>query len=1082
MPSSLWKDTLREIRKTKGRFFSIFAIVALGVAFFAGVKASVPDMEHTADAYFDEYNLMDIRLVSTVGFTDEDVDAIRKVDGVEGVDATHTLEALTMVGTHQITLKIHAIPTVNPDSTDINYINQANLQEGRMPENSKECLIEVVQLRDSGFTIGDTITLTSGTDTDIRDSLKNNEYTIVGTTLSPNYLSYEKGTSTIGKGKIDNYIMILEDEFKSEYYTEVNVTAKGVKEFNSYSDAYFEITDKVKTVLEDVGVTRSEIRFEEIKTLAYEKYDEGVVSYEDGVTKFQEGIATAKSTLEKAKKELANGEATLATEKQNYETQIGETRAKLDDAKLQLATGRETYTQKKSEFDQKKPELDAQIRELNTKLSDVKQQVKNLDTQIEGIVQLLKDPTLSEEKRNEWNQQLEVLRQYKQEAQTAMTSIQSGIDQIQSEVSNAQTQLSKTDEMLQDSQRQLLDGEAALEEAKTTAQVQFTKAEQDLTNARVQLSEGQAELAIEETKGQLELNDAKASLDKAKEDIENLSQPKWYVLDRESHYSYMDYGSVAQRMDAISKVFPVFFFIVAALVCLTTMTRMVEEQRSMIGTMKALGYGKSAISFKYVFYAFIASVLGSIVGCLIGMYLFPMVIFNAWALMYNLPKIQYVMQPGLAFSSSFIVIAITILAAYMAVYKELIEVPSQLMRPKAPKVGKKILLERMPLVWKHFSFTQKVTARNIFRYKKRFFMTVIGISGCTALLVAGFGIRDSIGEVVTKQYGDIMQYDVSLNYEKDTSDAQKETISNELKQNPDFESLLTIGQYNGSAYQDNNNDAITIIVPSDVNEFKNFVSLHTRVGRKAVDLPNDSILISEKISTLRKLSKGDTLKIDNGDGVQREVLIGGIVENYIGHYVYMSPSYYKDIFHEQQNDTTVLAKLTQVDASVEETIGNQMMQYDQFSSVTFYSGIAESFQETISSLSFVVVVLIIAAGMLAFVVLYNLTNVNISERIREIATIKVLGFYDKEVSAYVYRENIFLTIIGAGCGLLLGVGLHRLIMNLAEMDTLMFGRNITWISFTLSFMITLLFAIIVNLVMYRKLKEVPMVESLKSVE
>lgn len=361
-------------------------------------------------------------------------------------------------------------------------------------------------------------------------------------------------------------------------------------------------------------------------------------------------------------------------------------------------------------------------------------------------------------------------------------------------------------------------------------------------------------------------------------------------------------------------------------------------------------------------------------------------------------------------------------------------------------------------------------------------MTVIGISGCTALLVAGFGIQDSIGEVVSRQYGDIMQYDLSVMFDKDASLSQKEEIMDALAKDGRFEALMGVGQYNGNAYDGSETEAITIVVPSDIEAFKQFVSLHTRIGQKEQELSGDSVLISEKLSMNLNVSKGDTMIIDDGDGIQREVKIGGIVENYIGHYVYMAPGYYKDIFHVRQVDTALLAKLSDAALEAEEALGNELMKDEQITSVTFYSGIAESFQDTIASLSFVVVVLIIAAGMLAFVVLYNLTNVNISERVREIATIKVLGFYDKEVSAYVYRENIFLTMIGAFCGLFLGIGLHQLIMNLAELESVMFGRNIALLSFVLSFLITMLFSIIVNLVMYRKLKEVPMVESLKSVE
>lgn len=1082
MPSSLWKDTLREIRKNLGRFFSIFAIVAIGVAFFAGVKASVPDMKYTADAYFDEFNLLDFRLVSTVGFQEDDIKAIKAIDGIEGVDPTYTMEALTMVGTHQITLKIHALPSADLASDDVNYINQANLQEGRMPQTSGECLVEKEELKSSGLAIGDTITLTSGTDTKITESLKTDTYTIVGTTLSPNYLSYEKGTSTIGKGEIDNYIMILKDDFKSEYFTEVNVTIKGAKDYNSYEDDYFKYIEEFETSLKLVGSNRSDIRYEEIKKLANDEYEEGLSEYNDAKIQFENGIAQGKQELQNAESKLNDGQRNLDLEKQNFEATYESSMQQIQDAKEQLTNGREQYIAAKEEFDYNKPVLDEQLNQLYTQLSTLNTQLDGLEKQIFDMQTKLQDSSITDAERQQLQQLLDTMSQQKASMTASQDMLQQTIAQIEQQVDDAQSQLAATDTYLKNLEAEVSNHEELLEQGRVFAYQEFANAEQELADGRVALQQGLNDLAQQEQKGKEELDLANEKLMKAAEEIDSIPVPEWYVLDRHSHYSYMDYGSVADRMDGIAKVFPVFFFLVAALVCLTTMTRMVEEQRSMIGTMKALGYGKTAIAFKYVFYAFVASVLGSIVGCAIGMYIFPTVIFSAWALMYTIPEIKFVLQPGLAVSASFLVIGVTMIAAYAAVYKELIEVPSQLMRPKAPKVGKKILLERIPILWKHFSFTQKVTARNIFRYKKRFFMTVIGISGCTALLVAGFGIQDSISEVVTKQYGDIMQYDISLNYDKDTTLSQKETIANDFKTDKRFIDVMGISQYNGSVYEDNETEAITIIVPSDLMKFKDFVSLHTRVGHKEQELTSDAVLISEKLAMNINVSKGDSITIDNGDGIKRDVKVSGIVENYIGHYVYMAPSYYKDIFQIRQVDTTLIGKLTNDTPEIEESLGNELMKNEHITSVSFYSGIAESFQETISSLGFVVVVLIIAAGMLAFVVLYNLTNVNISERIREIATIKVLGFYDKEVSAYVYRENIFLTIIGACCGLILGIGLHRLIMNLAEMDSVMFGRNITWLSFLLSFLITMLFAIIVNLVMYRKLKNVPMVESLKSVE
>ena len=495
-----------------------------------------------------------------------------------------------------------------------------------------------------------------------------------------------------------------------------------------------------------------------------------------------------------------------------------------------------------------------------------------------------------------------------------------------------------------------------------------------------------------------------------------------------------------------------------------------------------MGYGKGAIALKYLLYAFIAGVVGSILGCALGMWIFPTVIFSAWNLMYNLPSLQFVFQPGLMFTASALVIGVTMLAAFAAVYKELMEVPSQLMRPKAPKIGKKILLERFPALWSRFSFTWKVTARNIFRYKKRFFMTVVGIAGCSALLVAGFGIQDSISDIVDKQYEEILNYDALISFESDVTMLEKDDFLRRLENDDRMESVIGVEQLAVTVDNNGEDSSVSVVVPNDVNEFASFTTLRHRGSEEAVALGDDGALISEKLAMNLGIGSGDTITIKDGDGVERDIKIADVVENYVGHYLYLSPSYFREVFAERQSDTAVLAKTTSTDADFETALGEDLMSEEIVSSVTFYSGLASTFDDTISSLNFIVVVLVIAAGLLAFVVLYNLTNVNISERIREIATIKVLGFYDNEVSSYVFRETIFLTIIGALAGLVLGIGLHKIIMSLAEMESVMFGRNIDAISYVISFAITMLFGMIVNLVMYRKLKRVQMVESLKSVE
>lgn len=1081
MTSSLIKDTIREIKGSFGRFFSILMIVAIGCAFFAGVKASVPDMKYTADQYFDEYHLMDIRIVSTMGLTKEDVDAIRQVDGIEGVFPTMTKEVVTQVGTNQMVMKIHALPMQHNQEND-DYINRPKLLEGRLPENSGECVIEKGEIHNLNLEIGDKIQLESGTEVSLAEDMKTSEYTIVGIVQTPYYLSYEKGSTNIGSGKIDYFIMIPQSDFTMDIYTEVNVTVAGAREYNSYEDAYFEVTDKVRNALENISVERADIRFEEIKKQANEELEKGRADYAEGQARFEAEIKENEAKLDAAKTEMILGQAQLSTQQTLYAEKIANAKLQLADAKQKLETARTVYDASMKTFDETKEQLQNEIEIVNKQMQQTLEDIAKAEEEIAKVEEHLKDPNLTDLERTLLEEKRATILRTKEIAQETLPYLEPAKQELQAQIDMAANKLKETEMLIGSMEQEIATNEAMLSEGEITAQQEFAKAETKLREGQEQYVAGKLALEKAKKSGQEELALAKEKLDKAEYDINEIPAPQWYVLDRKSHYSYMDYGSVADRMDGIAKVFPLFFFLVAALVCLTTMTRMVDEQRSTIGTLKALGYSKNAIAFKYIAYAFIASIFGSLLGCTLGMFIFPTIIFNAWNLMYTMPPIQYVAQYPLALGASSIVIGITVLAAYLAVYKELIETPSLLMRPKAPRAGKKILLERIGFLWKHFSFTTKVTARNLFRYKKRFFMTVIGISGCTALLVAGFGIQDSIAQVVERQYENVFKFDIMMNYTPDATLQEKEDTLAWLQDDSRMIDSIGITSENGNALVNGEEEAITIMAPSNPEKFKTFVSLHKRGSDEELDLPSDGAFISEKLSMNAKVGIGDTLEIDNGDGIKRKITIKGVVENYVGHYVYMSPSYYKQTFHIRQVDTSIVSIMKEPNTAVEETLGQEIINYKTINSVSFYSGLATSFSNMISSLDFIIIVLVIAAGMLAFVVLYNLTNVNISERLREIATIKVLGFYDMEVAEYVYRENILLTLIGALCGLGMGIGLHRLIMNLAEMESVMFGRNIDASSFLYSLLITMLFAIIVNLVMYRKLKRIPMVESLKSVE
>ena len=812
MGSTLWKDTIREIKGSFGRFVSIMMIVAIGVAFFAGVKASIPDMKYTADQYYDDYHLMDIRVLSTFGLTDGDVEAIREIDGIEGVFPTYTMDVLAYEDTKQLVLKVHALP-LDKSEDNPDYINRVKLVEGRLPEKSGECVIEMGEMQDTGFQVGDVITLESGTSQPLSDTLKQSEYTIVGKVQTPYYLSYEKGSSSIGSGEVNFFIMIPQEDITMEVYTEIHITVAGARAYNSYEDSYFEVVDQVRNALENIAPQRNDIRFADIKKQAEEALIQGESDYERGKQAAEDEIRANEQKLEDAKTELILGRAQLSAQRERYADKFADYKVQIAEGKQQLEEAKLAYEIGKESFQETKSTLTKQIDQLDERLNEIMNQIAANEEEIKRTQEQLQNPNLSDLERTLLEEKLETLQRTKQIAEETIPYIEPAKQALLQQLEHAENELKQAEIAIQTNEALIVEKEKELAEGEAQANAEFAKAEAQLAEGQRQYIEGKLQLESGKKLAQEELVIAKEKLDKARQDLAELSQPEWYVLDRHSHYSYMDYGSVADRMDGIAKVFPLFFFLVAALVCLTTMTRMVDEQRSNIGTMKALGYGKNAIAFKFIAYALIAGICGSMLGCMIGMHVFPLVIFNAWNLMYTLPDISFVAQPVLALGASFIVTGITALAAYGAVYKELVETPALLMRPKAPKSGKKILLERIPFLWQRLSFTKKVTARNLFRYKKRFFMTVIGVSGCTALLVAGFGIQDSISTVVDKQYHEIMQYDVSMQVDDTIDVAKLAELEERLDQDERIKDHMGITMNSGSVFVDGEEEMLTIVSP-----------------------------------------------------------------------------------------------------------------------------------------------------------------------------------------------------------------------------------------------------------------------------
>ncbi|WP_317314999.1 FtsX-like permease family protein [Holdemanella biformis] len=1079
MPATYLKDIFREIKISLGRFLSILCIVAIGVAFFAGIKASAPDMKNSADTYFDKYNVQDIQVYSTIGLTKKDVAAIKKIKGVKSVQPSFSMDTLSQIDSTQMVIKV------------ISYgidqkMNKIRVVEGRMPERENECLVEASSATNKlygTFHIGDTIKLQSGTDEALSKSLKHTKYKIVGTCYNPNYLSYEKGSSNIGSGTVNSFIYIQNTNVLKDYYTEVDVCVKGAKDLDCYSDEYFDVVDPVLKKIKKISNKQIDARIQSYQSELDAKKQEATDKFKDAENQFND----AQNKIDSGLSEIQSNELKLQNSKDQINQGWNEYYANLqlldNIPTLQNAIAQIEESEKKlPELLSQKEQVEDGLQQinaegdLNTKRTLIQNAIDFIDIALKKL-ENYPDSSDAETIRIKLNEKKELLQGQlslidqaiakKAELEAILPQIQSGIEQIQAGVAkkaelqsqlnqllNAKNELNNAYVSLINGQAQYEDGVSKIEDAKN-----------ELNKSIEQLTLSKAEFNIQKHDALRELSDAQLEIDKM--------EGKWIVLDRNSHYSYRDYGACADRMDGIAKVFPVFFFLVAALVCMTTMTRMVDEQRNEMGTLKALGYSKLQIASKYIIYALIASILGSILGCSLGMYLFPTVIFNAWNTLYNIDQIKFLFQPGLILLASGSVTGITLLATLYSIYSELIEMPSQLMRPKAAKAGKKILLERISFIWKRLSFLQKVTARNIFRYKKRFFMTIIGIAGCSALLVAGFGINDSISDIVNQQYNVIYHYDATVS-------AKTSEITSQIKSLKGVKDVYEEDHLAVTTKIENKDISTTVHIISNDKKFKDFCTLFN--GNKEFDLDDSSVLISQKMATKLNKKAGDTIKIKDANNKVIKAKIKGVFTNYVGHHIYASESLYKSWNTNAKTTHIYLIKSKKTTKKFERNLGNKIMNIDGVQSVTFYSSLQKNFKDMIKSISYIVVVLVISAACLAFVVLYNLSNVNISERKREIATIKVLGFTRKEVDAYINRETILLTILGSLIGLGIGIGLHHLIMNLAEMDDIMFGRTINSISYVISFVMTIGFSAIINLFMHKKLNNIQMVESLKAVE
>ncbi len=1257
-PSAFSKTVARQIRGSLGRFLAILGIVALGCGFYAGLQMCGPDMRAAADALYDGTNLYDLRLVSTLGFSEKDVDRVAAVEGVQDVMAAISCDVMASMGDERLAVRMSSLDVEAAEqgeesgaaailSSDGSYLNRVFLREGRWPQAPDECVITADKAV-GGVSVGDSVEALYGT-TDLDDLLRVRTFRVVGSVSSSNYpYTGSFGSTTLGSGMIGSYVYVAPGAFVDDApFTEMYARVAGASQFESGSDAYREAVAVVAGRIESAEGSLAASRLDDVRAEAQERVDDGRAEYEEERDKAHDELADARRELEDAKRELDDGARELADGRAQYEDGVRELADKrqeaeeqLDDAQRTIDAGAQKLAASARELEAGKQKLAAGKREYASgkdellkklgarTLREAKAALGDQRAQAERGKEALEQARAGAQGIQDGRAQLQT---QEQELAAARTSWEEGRDQLlaglaaqgmpASTVEEAQAQLgqaiaqmeaagapeesiaplrqalAQADELaaagtrieegeaavvqarqqLDDGERDLLsglaaqgmdatdvasalavidgaigeadaglarideglDGIAKLESAKETldksarelddgarelargreeldagqreldaqradAERQLAEGQDELDDARRKLDDAEAELAsgtrqyqdglAEYADGEREarekLDDAKRQLDDAQREVDELELPDIYLLDRAKSEGAETYDADSHRIDAIADVFPLMFFLVAALVALTTMTRMVEDDRIEIGTYKALGYSTARIASKYLVYAGAAAGVGALVGILALSQVLPYIVTSSYAIIYTVPLHPFPLPVdlGISLTAGGLGVGVTLLATWAAVVASLREAPATLMLPRAPASGKRILLERVGPLWRRLSFSWKVTCRNLFRYKRRLTMTVIGISGCTALLLVGFGLHDSIWDIIDCQYGPIVHYNTTIGLDDDANEFDVRGVIASLEQSGDVWGIERVQQVNMQAgTADEAPMRVQVVVPREADRLEHAITLRNRLSQAPIPFGDDAVVVTEKISIKYGIEPGDQIvlfeqdAIGNAKGEGHALRVDGVAENYVGNLVYVGRAAWARVDDKEPVFSTLLCSAND-DAATRERLARELQGREDVSTVVFSNETISMYRNMLSVVDLVVVVLIVSAGLLAFIVLYNLTNINIGERVREIASLKVLGFTKSEVYAYIFREILLLSLLGDVLGLWLGTQLASFVITTAEVDYVMFGRTIHPPSYGYAFVLTVVFAVLIMLLMRKKLDHVDMVESLKSVD
>ncbi len=1171
MNKALFKDTWRTMERTKSRFISLVAIVALGISFFAGVHATAPDMRDTATQYYIDTNAMDLQIISTAGLTEDDVRTIAGIQGVEHVSGEKFVDGVLRVNGEKVSeldgseltvraygLDMAKAANASLGTDDRTFINRPQLIDGAWPTQANQCVVDASNLSTpEEFEIGAVVSI-EGAGTDIAGTLHNTEFAITGIIRTPLYINFERGNTQIGTGKLGTFVYIPQENFKTDYYSSLSIRLLGTDTLDPYSDAYqahvSPYLDYISSIAQDCLTPRvNSLRAQ--YTSEVEKGDrEYAAAKQETDTKIKEAEAQVKTILDMAQ----NGDAKLAEYKRLYNEKAAEANAKIGQSKLEHSTQYAAYEQKRAEYLAAKAQVDqyanaeTDLKAAQTEYNVANTQVNTLMTTVTYLENLVATTrgAIANLDQTQGNQVSGIINRFEQsglvgaEVDQIVNSVRSltavgtaeeisaylepQLQTLELQLTNTRRELNDTKTLLAAKKVELDNAKVMVEQLKTTraqlasAEAQLDEAEKQLTGAnydiqigeldvlsqlsdyknqitnyeiQLQMAKSKAatieeEFATQKEEAYSKLQAAKDKLDAAKTFLLNLDTAKWYVYDRnDALKGFEEYGRTANRTAAIAMIFPWFFFLVSTLVSLNTMTRMVEDERTQLGTLKALGFYNKEIVFKYIFYALTASVIGGVAGSLLGFVLFPFAITSAYGIMFELPPLLISYRFEYAIPGLLISILTTVFAAYGASYKSLVSPASSLMRPKAPKGGKRVLLEKFPKLWGSLSFTWKVTWRNVFRNKKRFIMAVISVFGCTALLVGGFGLDKSINTALEEQFTNedsILRYDMQIvtNGSYDITVMDCDALDFVRSRSEIKEANLTFMKvYNTTSSDSDKLMETYLMVPEDAAALPNYIDVRDDQTGESIPLPQNGCVITKKLSRNLGLHVGDNIIVNLDGDRQINVPIAAIAENYIFHYLYMTKDVYATLFGQNPQYNYISANLAyDLTPEQKESLSKSLMAEYSISALAYQEDIQASFDTLFDALGYIVLVMIVAAGLLALIVLYNLSSINIHERVKEIATIKVLGFNDKEVATYIFRENILLSIFGTLLGLPGGIGLHRIVILVGEVDLIRFGREAGVMAFVWAIVLSMGFTMLVNLILMRNLRKVDMVESLKSIE